>query len=218
MTENALINVGDSSQTTDMDTFRKATQSGTYLPRLQLMTSQSEKCKKGDFPINHYALINDQHYTDLGGEVDVLVIAFRPKAIEIGDEIIAVFDVEDPVYAEIAAKSELKDSGCMYGVEYLVWIPEQHQFATFFMGTKSSRREAANMHPRLQKGATLTAKLIDPPNSKHSWYAPQVLKNQSPITEIPDEAAILEELERFKNPPKSEVEKAESSADDERAR
>ena len=58
--QEALINldeIGSGVQKYDDDTFKEVVTSGGYLARLQLMTSQSNKCKSGDFPINHYALV-----------------------------------------------------------------------------------------------------------------------------------------------------------------
>ena len=70
----------------DDEVFKEATQSGDYLPRLQLMTSNSKICKDGQFTINHFAIVRDQNHQDVGESVDILVIAWRAKAIEIGGQ------------------------------------------------------------------------------------------------------------------------------------
>ena len=66
----------------DDDVFKAATKSGDYLPRLQLLTSNSEIVKDGKFPMNHFAIVRDQNNQDIGESVDVLVVAWRAKAIE----------------------------------------------------------------------------------------------------------------------------------------
>lgn len=199
------------------DDFALATKAGDYLPRLQLMTANSDKCKGGEFPINHYALVSGQNFTDLGEALDIAVVTWRPKALEIDEEIISVYDPEDAEFKRIQAKSDEKDSGCMFGPEFLVYIPSKEQFATFFMGSKSSRREAPNLRARVGKAATLKSHFIE--TKKYSWYAPTIVPCSTPM-DIPPVEAIQEQVEKFNNPPASEVEKIpeEEVSDDKRER
>ena len=46
---------GSAVEKYDDDQFALATKAGDWLQRLQLMTANSEKCKRGEFAINHYA-------------------------------------------------------------------------------------------------------------------------------------------------------------------
>lgn len=209
----ADIGGGDLANKYDADAFDKATKSGTYLGRVQLMTSNSNMCKAGKFPINSYAHVHDQNYTDLGKQADVLVCGWRPKALEMDEELISVFDPEHEEFKRIQAKSEEKDSGCMFGPEYLIWIPSIKKFATFFMGTKSSRREAPSMQARMQKAATLDSKLIE--TKRFTWQAPEI-KACNTAFDIPEEGDIVEQLQAFMNPPETEVEKVAEGADRDR--
>ena len=195
--------------------FKKTTQSGDYLPRLQLMTSNSEIVKDGKFPMNHYALVRDQNFTDLGLEVDVLLIEWRPKAIEIDEQILAVYDPDDAEFQRIQEESLKKDTGCMYGPEFLIWIPKAEAFATFFMGSKSSRREAGNVRALLKRAGTLKSKKIS--TSQYTWYSPIIEKCAS-VFDIPDDEEILEQWNKFTNPPVSEVERAPEKEGETRAR
>lgn len=207
---NTLINseaLGGQIQKYDDKAFEAVVTSGNYLPRLQLMTSQSEKCKEGAFPINNYALVVGEIFHDLGKEVDILVICFRPKAIEIGDAVITVFDQNSEEFKRIVAKSELPNSGCMYGPEFLVYVPSQKKFATFFMGSKSARKEAPAVRALLQAAATLKSKKIS--TSQHTWFAPQAVPCSTPF-ELPNMDDLKKEVEKFNNPPAQEVEKAKS--------
>ena len=176
-----------------------------YLPRLQLQTANSKPCKAGTFPVNHYAIVKDKTLRDIGLTVDVLIIAWRPKALEMGEAVIAAYDPEDAEFKRIAEKSEIKDSGCMYGPEFLVWVPALSQFALFYMGNKSARRESPNMVARLYKGATLKSKHIE--TKQYDWYAPCVTPCTTPF-EVPSKEDIAEQVEKFNNPPKTEVETA----------
>jgi len=195
------------------DIFASTTKSGDYLPRLQLLTSASEKCKSGEFPINHYAVIRDQIFDDLGEAVDILVVTWRPKALEIGDEVISVFKPEHPEFKRIQDKSGEQDSGCMYGPEFLVYIPAKKVFATFFCGSKSSRREAPAIKALLTKAATLKSKKIE--TKRYTWFAPAVVGCSTPF-ETPNIEDLKKAVEKFNNPPETVIETVDETT--ERAR
>jgi hypothetical protein len=199
----------------DDNVFKEVASSGDFFPRVQLMTSSSDKCKTGEFPINHYALIRDQAHEDLGTAVDVLVVAWRPKALDTNDPVISVYDPADPQFARIKEKSGEKDSGCMFGPEFLLYIPSKKEFATFFMGSKSSRRESPNVKARLQKAATLKANRIETP--AYTWYAPMVQPCSTPF-DLPEHDDLMEVVTKFNNPPKPTVEKVAPDSGGGRAR
>lgn len=197
--------------------FSLATKTGDWLPRLQLMTANSDKTKLGEFPMNHYALINGQNYRDVGPAVDILIIAWRPKAIEMGDEVITVFDPRHPEFVRIQEKSGEQNSGCMYGPEFLVYVPSAKEFATFFMGSKSSRREAPGVKARMLKAGTLKSHVVK--TAKYTWQVPSCTPCTTPF-EVPDADEVKEQADKFLNPPASTIEKASESekASAERAR
>ena len=203
--ENPLANI-DSLVKHDVSVFKDITKSGDYLPRIQLMTSASDKCKDGSFPINHYALVKDQAFKDVGDAVDVLVLTWRPKALEIGEEVISVFDPKHPEFMRIQEKSSQPNSGCMFGPEFLLYIPSQKEFATFFCGSKSARREAPILESLVTKPATLKSRLID--NKKYKWQAPAVVPCSTPF-ELPTMESIKDVVSKFNNPPVTSVEIAE---------
>ena len=210
---NDLMEIPDSPH--DVTAF-EAVASAAYTPRLQLMTSNSGPVKSGEFPANHYALVQDQKYVDLGKEVEMWVITWRPKAIDMSDDdtITTSFDPKDPEFQRIQAKSEEKDSGCMFGPEYLVYVSSQRAFATFFMGSKSARRESPALQSKIKDTATLKSHFIE--TKKFSWYAPTVTACSNTLDQ-PDPDALKPELEKFLNPPKDDKERVEE-AGEERAR
>lgn len=187
-------------------------QSSRFLPRIQLMTGRSGKCERGEFPVNHYALVAGSSFTDIGAEVDGLVLAWRPKALEIDDEIVTVYDKKDPEFERISDRADNeKNSGCMWGYEYLMWVGSVRKFATFFCGTKSARREAPNLNSHMNKAVTLRSHYIE--TNKFSWQGIQVVSCSTPMP-MPSVAALEAELEKFNNPP---VETTERAEDDGRA-
>lgn len=152
-----------------------------FLPRLQLMTTRSEKVEIDGFPANHFALVEGQNYKDLGESVDVLLITWRPKALDMsGEDIISCYDPKfdkdnqpTGIFKEIQTKAGVRDSKCMYGPEYLVWIPSIKKYGTFFCGSITLRYEAPAFTLRVGNSATLRPILIKPKKSK-PYYSTKV--------------------------------------------
>jgi len=216
MSENELIKLdGLEVDKYSDDDFDAAQSSAQYFPRVQLLTSNSAACKSGDFPTNHYALVNDSNNQDLGKSVDVAVITWRPKALETGDQVISSYEPSSDEFQRIQGKSFESNSGCMFGPEFLVWIPQAKKFATFFMGTKSSRREAPNVKARLKNAATLSSRKIE--TKQYTWFAPACTACTTPL-EVPGKEELIAAIEQFNNPPKPTLEGVDDKADGERAR
>jgi hypothetical protein len=210
---NELIPVSDlgNSKYGGDDNFALVAASSSFLPRLQLYGSNSEVVKEGKFPMGHYGLVRSKDLIeDLTGEVSVLVLGWRPKAMQIETEdITTLYNPESSNFKEICTKSEEPNSGCMYGPEYLVYIPKVKAFATFFMSSKTARREAPAVKALMGKMATLKAHLIK--GKKFSWHGPQVLSCAMSPDECDDEnfiAEVKDQVEKFRNPPETEKEKA----------
>ena len=199
----------------DDSDFDAATQSQKYLPRLKLMTAASKQCKDGDFPINMFALIRDQDHQEVGASLDGFVCAWRPKALDMsGSEVITVYDLKKDSdgkptgeYLRIQLKSEEKDSMCMVGPEFLVWIPEVGVFATYFMGSKTARRESKNVKGRMHMAVTLTSQKIET-KSGYTYFSDKCTACSQPLTE-PDQDKFAEVLKDFNNPQVEEVERVE---------
>lgn len=210
MPENALINVEELGiQKYDDAQFDKVA-AGKFLPRIQFMSSSSEPCKTGGFPVNHYALFKSKTPIDLTAEVNVLVVSWRPKALRIGDSVMAFYDVENAEFKKIVEESDVQDSGCMYGPEFLCYIPAMKEFATFFMGSKSARNESPNLKALMGKGATLRSQKIQ--NKKYTWQSPQIVPCSTPF-DLPAIEEIKKIAEQFINPPVTEVETVDEEKD-----
>ena len=190
-----------------------------FLGRLQLMISNSELCKEGKFPINHFAYFpsGGGDPVDLGESVDVGILAWRPQALDMsGESVISCFDEEADLFKQIQARSGEANSGCMFGPQYLVWIPQVEKFAGLYFGSKSARREANGAHAQLKKFATLIPKKCETP--KFTWYTTKVVDCETPHSP-PDAEALEKEVNRFLNPPATEQpEAADDNSNSERAR
>jgi len=198
-----------------MKTFVDIASASSFLPRLQLFTSNSTACKSGKFPINHYGLVRGKdQIEDLGTEIYCLPMSYRYKAMNTtSDPIITVFDPHSELFIDLKAKADIPDSGCVYGVEFLVWLADRETFATLYLASKSARQEAQNVLALLNKPMKLGSKFIE--KKKFSWQAPVAFSSPLEITPPPINEA-LEAGQRFLSEKPSEVQMAPT--DDARVR
>jgi len=197
-----LANLG-LNKFTDED-FDASTSSNTdYLPQIRLMTSNSGPCKEGEFPVNNYALIADSKFTDLGKNVDALIVAFRPRAIRVKGAFVASSDPSSETFQQIVEASKVKDSGNMYGPEFLLYLPSVSQWATLLMASPSARRVSPSLKANLQKAVTLgsaTAK-----NDEYTWKVISCI-TCSTLFDLPTSEDLLAQAEVFNNPVDTGVE------------
>jgi hypothetical protein len=183
--------------------------STAFLPRIQVFGSTSEAVKEEKIGQGRLGLVRSKDdIEDLGKELDCIPLSYRLKAMQIsGDEVISVYDHTSDEFKRIQGESEQPNSGAMYGVEFLLYLPQQGEYVTFFLNSKSSRREAKPMRGLIGKGATVEVVLIK--TKRYSWHAPKVKACSTPFqAQLPIPDAMGKEIQRFLNPPNSTVEKA----------
>jgi len=154
---------------------------GAFLPFVRFCVGQTKAVQKAQIGINRYGLFQGQDVTDLGPEIDVAVLARRPKAMDTsGEEVITTYDpkVVDGAptgeFKRIMEQSGVKDSGCMYGTEYLIYIGgEFKQFATIHFASITARNESKKMTAR--KGNFATLKFEEIVTKKFEYNAIKVL-------------------------------------------
>lgn len=195
----------------DFDTLAKASD---FLPRFQLYGSNSNACKESKINIGHYGYVQGDRIIDCTKEVYCWVLGLRLKALRItGDKVEANFNPRHPEFIKIKAESGVKDTGSLCGPEFLLYLPEQKQFVTFFMASKTMRREAPNVRDHLAKegqtAAAMTLKSTLIKANGYSWHGPIVTGCSVPI-ENPDPEELLTELNKFNNPPEKQQEAASS--------
>lgn len=176
----------------DDKSFGELASSNKYLPRIQLFGSSTKLVKMGKFPVGHYGLVSTKDSAeDLGASFDCLIINARPKAMDLsGEQPISVFDLKDPEFARIREESAESDSGCMWGPEFLLWLPKfGGRYATMFFANPTMRREAPAVRALMGNAATFKAVFIE---SKQygGWHGPQVTQCSTPFT-----PPALDELE-----------------------
>lgn len=197
----------------------------TFLRRLQLV-SKGKHVDSGHVKPGNYAIIIDSNTAqDIGDKIDIMVLSRRPKAIDMSDtdEVVVSYDKSSELYLEIAARSSEKDSGCQYGTSFLVIERSTGALYEFFCGSKSAQRIAptiggymavtakqikdrglTGVEPHGPLPLTLTRKYIQ---SRYNYFAPEVQDCSVPFTaqQIPKEAVIVAEMQKFVCPPKDET-------------
>lgn len=207
----ALVPVSGSKYADDQ-ALANVTKVGDYLPYIQLCGSSTNLVKEGKVPMAHFALVKGKGITDLTKEFHAVILSWRPKAMNFNDMEIA-FNPKGDLFKKIQAAADAdSQSGNGYGPEYLVWLPEYKQFATFFMSSATARNEAPNTQTFLGQACTFESVVIK--NKKFTWHGPSTKK--CPLSEIamPDEQTRLDVTHKFENPPEAEVAEAASSARD----
>ncbi len=197
------------------ETWGQVVTASAFLARLQLFGANSNEVKEGNIPMGHYGITRSKGKTEsLGNVVQCIPVAWRFKAMDISDKeaIISVYDPNSEGFKKIMNLSDnTKDSGCMYGPEFLVWLPSIKEFVTLFLNSKSARRVAPDLKTLLKRGATLKATLAS--TAKYKWHVP-VVTQCSDALELPDSADLMEKANTFANPKETEIEKVESVGTD----
>lgn len=186
--------------------FADISSSVRFLPRIQLYGASSKVVKTGKFPVGHYGLaINRDQIIDLGESFDFLPLQVRAKAMDMSDDknIVNVFDKNSPQFKEIAERSKIKNSSCMYGPEFLVWVPSLERYATVYFYNPTMRNSAPDLFLLLGKGATLSVRFIED-KTYGGWHGPTVTKC-STVMPPDDREMMAQQVNMFENPPKDKV-------------
>lgn len=232
----ALV-TGDLSTEVTGEEVSSMVSSGSWLPRIEIQGSSNNRVKEGKIAQGVFALVRSgDDFRDLGKQIDFLSITFRPKAMRLKNtpsgKPMAFFDRKSPEFAKIKTESEIKQSGCVWGPEFLIWLPAANTFATYFCNNPTMRRAAPDLYTIMRREGTPDDKPIYDPKpatsrthfiktTTNSWWGALFEPHSTPlpVPELENFAEVLcDELGKFKNPPKSQVEVEEAPAAAGRAR
>lgn len=198
------------------DDFMEQCQKASYLPRLQLCTSQSKLVKSKKVELDTFAsIVNDEDYKVLGESVDVLAVSWRQKALDTNAGL-SYYDSNKPEFIDIQTRADtVTNSKCMYGPEFLVWCAETQSLMTFFFGSKSLRFEVKKMVRLYKEGKPIT---FLPNNvtlrNGDEYTVAQVTECASivapPSAEVAE--ALKSEIEKFNNPKDSTASEAQPAS------
>lgn len=189
-----------------------------FLPRLQLCGSSTKLAKEGRIPVNHYALVHSaDSFDDMTKSVIVIPLRLRLKALDTsGDSPLSYYNPEGPEFRRIYERSTVKNSGCMAGPEFLIWIPDKERFATFYFSAPTARPESVNMKGRLGLACQLDSRMANSKKTGNTWALPIVKPYSSPVT-MPNPAETEREIIKFATEKDSEI-VAVAASETERAR
>ena len=164
---------------------------------------------------------SDARITGLGKSVAILPLARKVKAIDMSsvEAIVTSSDATSKVFKEIQSRADHADSGCMYGVSFLVYERKTGRFLEFYCGTRSTRPLAEEIYPylplvqqqidaRAERGENvselrphgpiplmLKAKLRK--QGKFTWHVPVRGLRAKPFADAPTVEVVEEEIAKF---------------------
>jgi len=193
---------------------------GLFLPRLTLEGSSSTNVKNDKVPKGTYIITTGRDtFEQLGPRVDVVVLSYRAKALDIRDEknIIASYDKASPTFQELEKLAKNKVRKVLFGLEFLLWVPAftaEVKFVSLYMGSATSRRASAGFSPManptkanegniLKRQATLGwEKIVSP---EHIWEGITIIPCNTPLHPLPTPQQWLDEVTKFLDLPKGDT-------------
>ena len=183
--------------------FKDLAQSSKFLGRLSLMSPLSDAVMEGKIQAGRWGLVNGKNVEDLGSELRCYVVALRLKAMDVGaDPIVSYFNPASPEFIAIKNRCDDEKQGPLAGPEFLLYLPNEQQFCTFYMCSKTMRREAPIVKQLLKKPATFKITIVS--NKKNKWHAPVITGCATPL-DLPDGEQLKKVLHSFMNPPEASV-------------
>ncbi len=174
-----------------------------FMPRVQLCGGSSDIVKEAKIAIGRFALVRGKDdFVDFGQECNLVPLSWRFAAMRFADKTEVFYDPKSDEFKAVQAETGVKDSRCAYGPQFLVWVPQTKEFATYFFGSTSARPEGRKMLQLLNKPVTMKAKLVSTPQNK--WHVPVCLACSAQVEMPPIESAIAIAAQ-FNNPGKSET-------------
>ena len=156
--------------------------------------------KEGTIKSGHWGIpISPSTIVDLGPTVDIVLLASRDRAMQYdGETMLSSTERNSDVYKKIKEMSETdKDSGAMYGTEFLAWVGPQQLFCTLFLGSPSARREALGFMSLLNQPAEVYSKLV---GQRRKWEIPLIRKTEAFPFDLPADKQVTKAWEQFTKP------------------
>jgi len=172
---------------------------GNFLPRIQLMGKNSGPVEEGKVEAGNFVIVNDSEVVDLTSEFDCIPLCVRPKAMRIEDSGIQVtWDRNGELFKDIQALAAVKVTriGNLYGLEFLIWVPNQG-FATYFAGNPTARRAAGSLVGLTEKRAATCFKSNLIERGIFRWYGPSHTGAATIITDMPTQEQAQERVNRY---------------------
>lgn len=180
----------------------------SFLPYLTLGSGMSKFVNKrpAQLTVGGIGLVSGDNCTNLGETIVALVLGVRSTAFDYSVEpTVRCYDGKSATYQSIKERSEVKDSNCSYGPEFLLWLPNQKTFAVFHYGSKTTRNDATRVISLMEANGgvvplTLSSRPID--NGQYNWFgmSAELYKVEIDPANMPTAEKVQVEYNRFLNP------------------
>lgn len=192
--------------------------SSNILPKLSLMTPTSKDVTEERCVANVFALKDAAENCDnLGKEVLIVPIAFRPLAIDMSDPKVTKFyyNFKSNEYQDVKAKAKAAKGLSEYlaGPQFLVWIPSRKAFALYYMSSWSSQLIADSLNG--MKGQPVMLTMFDKfsKSTQKNYKAPKITLSTEVVDPQPTPEELQAVLTDFMNPRDSSQETGEAVAE-----
>jgi hypothetical protein len=130
----------------DDDVFNSLSIQGGFLPRVNLYSARSKIVQRELFTANHWGIVTGKDkLDDLGENFHAVPLAYRPMALDLREaKAVVYFDPNSPKFKECTEESLKKDSKCMSGIQFLLYV-QGHGLATYYAASKSAKMLAPNI-------------------------------------------------------------------------
>lgn len=217
MTNTDLATLTQSLPAVADDQLGAASKESGWLPRIQLVTGNSQFATKG-YANGVFVIVRGQEPEELGREFHAIPFSVRPKAMDFNDDAVRIFYHPNPdengnatgEFARIIEGSKAPNSGMMYGLEFLLWLPESQEFATIFFGTRTSRNDIPSVKSRMNQMVTFKGVLI-PSKKYNDYFSPKGLPCTIPPAALPKPEVLTQAVSDFVNAEDSGIETVEES-------
>ena len=188
--------------------------SGDYLRRVKLAADLTAEVKKdktaqvGDFII--------QGVSNLGAQVNVVVVKARPHALQLvqGSSKVGAesYNMADPLFQQIRADKDANPSqqepNNMYGYDFLLWLPEDRTFVTYFLCKMSLFKSVPSFTKNTGKFCVMSSKEEHSKKNASITYRVPTLVVLNEEYDAPTQEEFEHALKLFNNP------RAQSAGDD----
>lgn len=190
-----------------------------FLPYIQLMGSSSNIVKQGKFPVGHFAMMKGKERVDLGDSFDAIVLGWRPRAMEFGNDFLSVYDPKNKEFQRI---KNATGQGYSWGAEYLLYLQDFDETALYLFGNPSHRNETPSVLTIYENQkeaeeyilAEFKSHLLPPNKKGHSWHVPLVTVSEASITTMISDEKLNPIRQTFNNPVETEVETVDEDTRD----
>lgn len=207
------------SKYADDQTLNDIAKSANWLPRMQLMQSGTKLVKQKKAEQGTLCIVkNKDSVINLGEMVDLWVISWRPCAVRVADDdVVSFYNPKDPEFLSIVDEAKAdSQSGCMYGPQFLVFVPAHEIYCGFHCNNPTLRNVAEEIAGLCRKGpakATFESHLIE--GKKYSWFGVKANPCSAMLT-APEPEMLMSQASEFANPPERLLEVTEPATGRER--